>query len=126
MQFVPCLVQIADIQYTSKADFAGSALHILHRGTNNILYLATAQATGLKLLLKVYDIGASSVCNGTLLHHEWMTHLVLFVWPYIFASWGKRHIPSLVSGCTLLHHGWQTTPVHCSWEYTSATLVEDQ
>ncbi|DBA80162.1 TPA: hypothetical protein ACH3X2_007633 [Trebouxia sp. C0005] len=49
--------QIADIRYTSKADFAGSALHILHRGTNSIVYLATAQATGLKLLLKAYDIG---------------------------------------------------------------------
>lgn len=50
-------MQIADIRYTSKADFAGSALHILHRGTNSIVYLATAQETGLKLLLKAYDIG---------------------------------------------------------------------
>ena len=57
LQCVPCLVQIADIRYTSKADFAGSALHILRRGTNSIVYLATAQETGLKLLLKAYDIG---------------------------------------------------------------------
>ncbi len=84
MQYVPCLAQIADIRYTSKADFVGSALHILHRGTNNILYLATAQATGLKLLLKAYDIGAHlevdlfMICDGTLLHHGWMTHLVPF------------------------------------------------
>jgi len=82
-------VQIADIRYTSKADFAGSALHILHRGTNSIVYLATAQETGLKLLLKAYDIGAhledlSLVCDGTLLHHRWMTRLVLFG---VAASW---------------------------------------
>ena len=51
-----CSVQIADICYTSKEDFAGSALHILHRGTNYIVYIATARETGLKLLLKAYDM----------------------------------------------------------------------
>lgn len=50
-------MQIADIRYTSKAAFTGSALHILHRGTNYIVYIATAQETGLKLLLKAYDTG---------------------------------------------------------------------
>ena len=59
-------LQIADIQYTSKADFAGSALHILHRGANNIVYIATAQATGLKLLLKAYDISEQPPITATL------------------------------------------------------------
>jgi hypothetical protein len=76
MQCGACLLQIADIRYTSKADFAGSALHILHRGTNSIVYLATAQETGLKLLLKAYDIGEHLehlfvACDGALLHYGW-------------------------------------------------------
>ncbi len=84
-------MQIADIQYTSKADFAGSALHILHRGTNSIVYLATAQETGLKLLLKAYDIGGHLnslflVCDDTLLHHGWMTGLVHSC---VAASWAE-------------------------------------
>ena len=49
-------MQIADIRYTSKEALAGSALHILHRGTNYIVYIATARETGLKLLLKAYDM----------------------------------------------------------------------
>ena len=53
---VHCM-QIADIRYTSREAFAGSALHILHRATNYIVYIATAQETGLKLLLKAYDKG---------------------------------------------------------------------
>lgn len=59
-------LQIADIRYTSKADFAGSALHILHRGAINIVYIATAQATGLKLLLKAYDISEQPPITTTL------------------------------------------------------------
>lgn len=54
-------IQIADIRYTSKAAFAGSALHMLHRGANYIVYIATAQETGLKLLLKAYDISEHPV-----------------------------------------------------------------
>lgn len=54
-------MQIADIRYTSEAAFAGSALHILHRGSNYIVYIATAQETGLKLLLKAYDISEHPV-----------------------------------------------------------------
>lgn len=50
-------MQIADIRYNSKEAFAGSALHILHRGTNYIVYIATAQETCLKLLLNAYDVG---------------------------------------------------------------------
>ena len=57
------MMQIADLRYTSKADFAGSALHILHRDTNYIVYIATAQQTGLKLLLKAYDMGKQ--CSTT-------------------------------------------------------------
>lgn len=63
-------MQIADIRYTSKAAFTGSALHILHRGTNYIVYIATAQETGLKLLLKAYDIGKHLFQNlSTCLEH---------------------------------------------------------
>ena len=112
-------MQIADIRYTSKADFAGSALHILHRGTNSIVYLATAQETGLKLLLKVYDIGGHLedlflVCDGTLLHYGWMTQLVLFCVAVHVCFTGRRRTLSLVCGRTLLHHGWQATSIHSS------------
>ena len=55
-------MQIADIRYTSKDAFAGSALHILHRGSNYVVYIATAQETGLKLLLKAYDLG-QAICK---------------------------------------------------------------
>lgn len=51
------LLQIANIRYTSKAEFAGSALHILHRSPKCVYCIATAQQTGLKLLLKSYDLG---------------------------------------------------------------------
>ncbi|KAL3141526.1 hypothetical protein ABBQ32_004775 [Trebouxia sp. C0010 RCD-2024] len=49
--------QIADIRYTSKDAFGGSAFHILHRGPNYVVYIVTAKETGLKLLLKAYDMG---------------------------------------------------------------------
>ena len=55
-------MQVASMRYSSKADFSGSALHILHRGSNYITYIATAQQTGLKLLLKAYDLGKPSYC----------------------------------------------------------------
>ena len=53
-------MQVASMRYSSIADFSGSALHILHRGSNYITYIATAQQTGLKLLLKAYDLGEPS------------------------------------------------------------------
>ena len=73
-QFFLCdslhLMQIAGIHYTSQDAFAGSALHILHRGANYIVYIATAQETGLKLLLKAYDM---SECCVTLRACRWHT-----------------------------------------------------
>lgn len=60
----PCIMcdgvhgmQMADIRYTSKDAFAGSAFHILHRGANYVVYIVTAKETGLKLLVKAYDMG---------------------------------------------------------------------
>ena len=62
-------LQIANIRYTSKDAFSGSAYHILHRGPNYVVYIVTARETGLKLLLKAYDLGnqpASAHCSGCL------------------------------------------------------------
>ena len=65
-------MQIADIRYTSKEAFAGSALHILHRGTNYIVYIATAQETGLKLLLKAYDTSKQFPQHSTCPEHAYV------------------------------------------------------
>ena len=76
-----CLVQIAKIRYKSKDNFAGSALHILHRGINYIVYIATAKETGLKLLLKVYDLSELPLigCSHIMLYLTWLQCFLVFL-----------------------------------------------
>ncbi len=51
-------VQVADLreQFKGREDLA-EVVHVLHHGKHFTIYIATAKSTGLKVLLKAYDIG---------------------------------------------------------------------
>ena len=51
-------MQVADLreQFKGREDLA-EALHVLHHGKHFTTYIATAKSSGLKVLLKAYDIG---------------------------------------------------------------------
>ena len=51
-------MQVADLreQFKGRGDLA-EAVHVLHHGKHSTTYIATAKSTGLKVLLKAYDIG---------------------------------------------------------------------
>ena len=51
-------MQVADLREQFKGrDDLSEAVHVLHHGKHFTTYIATAKSTGLKVLLKVYDVG---------------------------------------------------------------------
>ena len=57
-------VQVADLreQFKGREDLA-EVVHVLHHGKHFTTYIATAKSTGLKVLLKAYDVGELVMIN---------------------------------------------------------------